>query len=47
VLDQGRIVERGSHAELMQHKGLYFRAATLQAADSARLEYVGAGGAAT
>jgi len=47
VLDQGRIVERGSHAELMRQKGLYFRAATLQAADSARLEYVGAGGAAT
>jgi ABC-type multidrug transport system fused ATPase/permease subunit len=42
VLDQGRIVERGSHAELMRAKGLYFRAASLQAADAERLEQVGA-----
>lgn len=47
VLERGRIVERGSHAQLMQQKGVYFQAATLQAADSARLEYVGAGGGAT
>jgi ATP-binding cassette subfamily B protein len=43
VLDQGRIVERGSHAALMREKGLYFRAAALQTADSERLDLVGAG----
>ena len=43
VLDQGRIVERGSHAALMREKGLYFRAAALQTADAERLDFVGAG----
>jgi ATP-binding cassette subfamily B protein len=33
VLDDGRIVERGTHAELMKNRGLYYRAASLQAAD--------------
>ncbi|MFO7180750.1 MAG: ABC transporter ATP-binding protein [Pseudomonadota bacterium] len=30
VLDRGRIVESGTHAELMQRRGLYYRTATLQ-----------------
>ncbi|HEX2659052.1 MAG TPA: ABC transporter ATP-binding protein [Polyangia bacterium] len=34
VLDRGRIVERGSHAELMAAEGLYFRAASLQTLDA-------------
>jgi ATP-binding cassette subfamily B protein len=33
VLDDGRIVERGTHAELMKNRGIYYRAASLQAAD--------------
>lgn len=33
VLDDGRIVERGTHAELMQNRGLYYRVASLQVAD--------------
>jgi len=34
VLDDGRIVERGTHAELMANKGVYYRAASLQVADA-------------
>lgn len=34
VLDDGRIVERGTHEQLMQLHGVYFRAASLQAADN-------------
>ena len=33
VLREGVIVERGTHAELMQLRGLYYTAAALQAAD--------------
>jgi ATP-binding cassette subfamily B protein len=33
VLDDGRIVERGTHAQLMQNRGIYYRAASLQVAD--------------
>jgi ATP-binding cassette subfamily B protein len=43
VLDQGRIVERGSHSALMRQKGLYYQAASLQTADAERLDLVGAG----
>jgi len=30
VLDHGRIVERGGHADLMEHGGLYQRLWTIQ-----------------
>ncbi|MDQ3519943.1 MAG: ABC transporter permease, partial [Gemmatimonadota bacterium] len=30
VLDRGRIVERGSHAELLDRRGAYFRLYSLQ-----------------
>lgn len=33
VLEDGRIVERGTHAQLMERKGVYYRAASLQVAD--------------
>lgn len=33
VLEDGRIVERGTHAQLMNLKGVYYRAASLQVAD--------------
>ncbi len=33
VIDDGRIVERGTHAQLIQNRGIYYRAASLQAAD--------------
>jgi ATP-binding cassette subfamily B protein len=33
VIDDGRIVERGTHAELLKNRGIYYRAARLQAAD--------------
>ncbi len=33
VLDNGRVVERGTHAELMRNRGYYQRAVSLQAAD--------------
>jgi len=34
VLDDGRIVERGTHAQLLANRGIYYRAASLQAADT-------------
>ncbi|HEV8245155.1 MAG TPA: ABC transporter ATP-binding protein, partial [Polyangiaceae bacterium] len=37
VLDDGKIVERGTHEELMDRRGLYYRAAALQAADKESL----------
>jgi ATP-binding cassette, subfamily B, bacterial len=33
VLDGGHVVERGTHAQLLQNRGIYYRAASLQAAD--------------
>lgn len=33
VIDDGRIVERGTHQELLKNRGVYYRAASLQAAD--------------
>jgi ABC-type multidrug transport system fused ATPase/permease subunit len=33
VIEDGRIVERGTHAELLKNRGIYYRAASLQAAD--------------
>jgi ATP-binding cassette subfamily B protein len=38
VLADGTIAERGTHAELMARRGIYFRAASLQAADEDALE---------
>jgi subfamily B ATP-binding cassette protein MsbA len=35
VLDRGRIVETGSHEELIQHGGIYHRLHQLQFADAA------------
>jgi ABC-type multidrug transport system fused ATPase/permease subunit len=39
VLDEGRLVEAGTHDDLVRRRGIYFRMASLQAADaeSARL----------
>jgi ATP-binding cassette subfamily B protein len=45
VLADGRIIERGTHAELMAAHGLYFRAASLQAADNESLRLLDALGA--
>jgi ATP-binding cassette subfamily B protein len=33
VLEDGRIVERGTHAQLLENRGPYYRAVSLQAAD--------------
>jgi ABC-type multidrug transport system fused ATPase/permease subunit len=45
VLDGGRIVERGTHAALMAARGVYYRAAALQAADQESLELLSGIGA--
>lgn len=42
VVHGGRIVERGSHAELMASGGIYCRAASLQTADHESLRLLGA-----
>jgi ABC-type multidrug transport system fused ATPase/permease subunit len=41
VLDDGRIVERGTHDELMARRGIYHRAASLQVADDESLRLLG------
>jgi ATP-binding cassette subfamily B protein len=41
VLDDGKIVERGTHAELMARRGLYYKAASLQVADDESLRLLG------
>lgn len=38
VMDQGRIVERGSHAELIEHNGYYARLHSMQFQDEAKTE---------
>lgn len=43
VLDAGRLVELGTHDELMRAEGRYFRAAALQAADAESLRSLSAG----
>jgi ABC-type multidrug transport system fused ATPase/permease subunit len=35
-MDAGRIVERGSHAELLAHRGLYMQMWTLQQSEKER-----------
>jgi len=44
VLHDGRIIERGTHAELMAERGVYFRAASLQAPDNETLHLLEAFG---
>jgi ATP-binding cassette subfamily B protein len=45
VLHDGRIVERGTHESLMREHGVYFRAASLQAADNESLQLLSGFGA--
>jgi ATP-binding cassette, subfamily B, bacterial len=42
VLDDGKIVERGTHDELMASRGIYYKAASLQVADDESLRLLGA-----
>ena len=46
VLDDGRIVQRGTHEQLMREPGPYLRVASLQLIDSRDLQPVAEGGAA-
>jgi len=46
VLKEGRIVQRGTHAELMDQSGLYSRTARLQTGDSEELAQIALGGVA-
>ncbi|MEM6855958.1 MAG: hypothetical protein AAF593_16260 [Planctomycetota bacterium] len=43
VLDKGRLVEMGSHEQLMNGRGHYQRAAMLQSADDQSRELLGLG----
>jgi ATP-binding cassette subfamily B protein len=45
VLHEGRLVESGTHAELVKLRGIYFRAAALQAADAESLHFLRGAGA--
>ncbi|HEY1792725.1 MAG TPA: ABC transporter ATP-binding protein [Opitutaceae bacterium] len=45
VLENGRIVQRGSHAELIRVQGPYLHVANLQLVDSRELQAAGEGGA--
>ena len=45
VLAGGAVAERGTHAELMARRGIYFRSASLQAADADDAEPAAAAGA--
>ena len=42
VLAGGRLVEQGTHAELMLRRGLYFHAAALQAPDAESMKLLAA-----
>jgi ATP-binding cassette subfamily B protein len=46
VLEAGRVVEQGTHDELIRAEGRYFRAAALQAADAESLRLLSAGASA-
>jgi ATP-binding cassette subfamily B protein len=45
VMEEGRIVQRGTHAELMQRPGPYLHAASLQLADNRELQQLAERGA--